>query len=209
MAINLRTLGNAVRAGLRLLAKPARRETASRGRRPSPSPSPSSPAPSRPAHPGRPADPGPAAGPAASGSTYPGDYRGSATIRYAPRPDGDPDPGEVVWTWVPYEEDHSKGKDRPVLIVGHNGPYLLALMLTSRDRVPAASSSGDYIDLGAGGWDRQDRPSEARLDRILQIRPGSIRREGSVLDRQRFEAVAAGLRRRHGWAGSQNGHARD
>jgi hypothetical protein len=195
MAINLRTLGNVVRAGLRLLAKPARPETASKARRASSSTSPPSPAPSRPAT-------------SPAGSSYPGDFSGSATIRYAPRPDGDPDPGEVVWTWVPYEEDHTRGKDRPVLIVGHNGPYLLALMLTSRDRVPAASTSSDYVDLGAGGWDRQDRPSEARLDRVLQIRADSIRREGAVLDRERFEAVAAGLRRRHGWTGSQNGHAR-
>ncbi|MHC6592649.1 type II toxin-antitoxin system PemK/MazF family toxin [Arthrobacter sp. C152] len=177
MPMNLRSLGNAVRAGLRLLRKPA------------------------PGH--RPA--ARSAGPAPDAFPYPGDFRGRAAISYAPKPDGDPDPGEVVWTWVPYEEDHSQGKDRPVLIVGHNGPHLLALMLTSRDRVPAGSASRDYIDLGAGGWDRQDRPSEARLDRILQIRPDSIRREGAVLDRARFEAVAAGLRRRHGWTGSKNG----
>ena len=33
---------------------------------------------------------------------------------YAPKPDGRPDPGEVVWAWVPYEDDSSQGKDRPV-----------------------------------------------------------------------------------------------
>ena len=38
-------------------------------------------------------------------------------IAYAPKPDGRPDPGEVVWTWVPYEDDPSQGKDRPVLLV--------------------------------------------------------------------------------------------
>ena len=37
---------------------------------------------------------------------------------YAPAPDGEPDPGEVVWAWVPYEEDASRGKDRPVLVIG-------------------------------------------------------------------------------------------
>ncbi len=135
-----------------------------------------------------------------SGDAYPGDFRGHAAVRYAPQPDGEPDPGEVVWTWVPYEEDHTRGKDRPVLLVGRSGEYLLGLMLTSRDRIPAASVSMDYVDLGVGNWDRQARPSEARLDRILQISPGSIRREGAVLDRTRFEKVAAGLRRRHGWA---------
>lgn len=182
MVIDLRSLGNAVRRGLRMLQK----------RRPAP------PAPG----PGRDRRAGampqaPGGGPAGSG--YPGDYSGRSAVRYAPQPDGDPDPGEVVWAWVPYEEDHGKGKDRPVLLVGHNGPFLLGLMLTSRDRVPAGSTSGDYVDLGSGDWDKQGRPSEVRLDRILQIRPDSIRREGAVLDAARFEKVAAGLRRRHGW----------
>ncbi|WP_372521259.1 type II toxin-antitoxin system PemK/MazF family toxin [Marinobacter nauticus] len=68
-------------------------------------------------------------------------------VSYAPAPDGEPDPGEIVWTWVPYEEDHSRGKDRPVLIVGHDGPYLLVLMLTSKDRNNASSSDADYLDM--------------------------------------------------------------
>ncbi|ELT43503.1 type II toxin-antitoxin system PemK/MazF family toxin [Arthrobacter nitrophenolicus] len=178
MPFSLRSLGNAVRSGLRLLR--AYGPASSRNRAPSRS------------H---------ARGPAAPAGTsrYPGDFRGRSTVSYAPKPDGDPDPGEVVWTWVPYQEDHSRGKDRPVLLVGRSGQYLLGLMLTSRDRVPAASASSDYVDLGIGGWDRQGRPSEARLDRVLQIRPADIRREGAVLDRKRFDAVAAGLRARHGW----------
>ncbi|NUP59357.1 MAG: type II toxin-antitoxin system PemK/MazF family toxin [Pseudarthrobacter sp.] len=209
MAFNLHTLGNAVRAGLRLLAKTAEREATSGDHRHSSRPAPHSATPDS-ATPGRTAPHRPARErdfkiePAPS---YPGDYRGRATVSYAPKPDGDPDPGEVVWTWVPYEEDYTRGKDRPVLIVGHNGPYLLALMLTSRDRVPAGSAGGNYIDVGAGAWDRQDRPSEARLDRILQIRPDGIRREGAVLDRERFEAVAAELRRRHGWMAGRNGQS--
>jgi len=136
---------------------------------------------------------------AAPGSAYPGDFTGRSTVRYAPRPDGDPDPGEVVWTWVPYEEDYSRGKDRPVLLVGHHGKYLLGLMMTSRDRVASGSASDLYVDLGSGAWDRQGRASEVRLDRILRIRPDSVRREGAVLDKARFEKVATGLRRRHGW----------
>ncbi|WP_314214567.1 type II toxin-antitoxin system PemK/MazF family toxin [Pseudarthrobacter equi] len=181
MAINLRMLGNAVRAGLRLLRnvdKPAAHQ------RPAPRPASQD-------------TKGAMDGMRTAG--YPGDFTGRAEIRYSPQPDGEPDPGEVVWTWVPYEEDHSRGKDRPVLIVARNGKYLLGLMLTSKDRVPAASASRDYVDVGAGGWDRQGRPSEAKLDRVLQLRPDSIRREGAVLDRARFDAVAAGLRARHGW----------
>ncbi|MBT2247670.1 type II toxin-antitoxin system PemK/MazF family toxin [Arthrobacter sp. BHU FT2] len=141
---------------------------------------------------------GTAAGMGAAG--YPGDFTGRAAVRYAPKPDGRPDPGEVVWTWVPYEEDYTQGKDRPVLIVGRSGAFLLALMLTSRDRVPAGSAAGDYVDVGTGAWDRQRRPSEARLDRVLTIRPEAIRREGAVLGRARFVAVADALRNKHGWS---------
>ena len=64
---------------------------------------------------------------------YPGDFRGAVSPRYSPDPDGKPDPGEIVWSWVPYEEDYSQGKDRPVLLIGHDGGWLLGLMLTSKD----------------------------------------------------------------------------
>ncbi|MDO5501443.1 MAG: hypothetical protein Q4F67_17375, partial [Propionibacteriaceae bacterium] len=43
---------------------------------------------------------------------YPGDHTGPIRPLYAPDLDGDADPGEIVWGWVPFEEDHSKGKDR-------------------------------------------------------------------------------------------------
>ncbi len=177
MAINLRSLAKAVKAGLRVLRKTGRgaHSGAARPARGAPSPA------------------GPVKGP------YPGDFHRRFTIRYAPQRDGDPDPGEVVWAWVPFEEDHTRGKDRPVLLMGRSGAYLLGLMLTSKDRTPDAGASANCVDIGAGGWDRQGRRSEARLDRIVQLLPGSIRREGAVLDRGHFEKVAEGLRRRHGW----------
>ncbi|TLM73503.1 type II toxin-antitoxin system PemK/MazF family toxin [Pseudarthrobacter sp. NamB4] len=193
MAFNLRSLTSAVQAGLRLLQNsrpPA--PGARQGARPDSHRVPGKTN-------GKASAGMPAAAPRSPGVDYPGDFRGRAAVRYAPQPDGNPDPGEVVWAWVPYEEDHTRGKDRPVLLVGRSGQYLLGLMLTSRDRVSASSSSGDYVDLGAGGWDRQNRPSEARIDRILQLREENIRREGAVLDPARFEDVAAGLRRLHGW----------
>lgn len=130
---------------------------------------------------------------------YPGDFSGTATVTYAPKPDGAADPGEIVWTWVPYEEDYSQGKDRPVLVVGRSGQRLLALMLTSKDHDGDRRGDNDYIDIGTGGWDRQGRPSEVKLDRILQVSPDDMRREGAVLDAKRFAVVAAGLRKRHGW----------
>ena len=87
---------------------------------------------------------------------------------------------------MPYEEDHSQGKDRPVLLVGTSGRYLLGLMLTSKDHDGDARRADDYVDIGTGPWDRQWRPSEAKLDRILQINPQDVRREGAILDAGSF-----------------------
>ncbi|MFE4542881.1 type II toxin-antitoxin system PemK/MazF family toxin [Arthrobacter sp. NPDC056727] len=131
--------------------------------------------------------------------TYPGDFTGTAALRYSPSPDGRPDPGEIVWTWVPFEEDHSRGKDRPVLLVGSHGKYLLGLMLTSKDHDRHPHARLGYVDIGTGNWDRQGRASEAKLNRVLQIHPADIRREGAVLDRKKFRLVAGELRRLRGW----------
>src|SRR4051812_11044880 len=61
---------------------------------------------------------GDTAGVRTAAGAYAGDYLGAGTISYSPEADGSPDPGEIVWTWVPYQEDHSQGKDRPVLVIG-------------------------------------------------------------------------------------------
>lgn len=118
-------------------------------------------------------------------------------LTYAPRPDGRPDPGEVVWTWVPYEDDPRQGKDRPVLIVGRDGERLVGLMMTSkdhdRDEEQEARAGRFWLDVGAGGWDREGRPSEVRLDRLLEVDPDAVRREGAVLDEAAFAAVVAAL----------------
>ena len=60
--------------------------------------------------------------PATTVGGYPGDFRGRPRIVYEPFDDDHADPGEVVWTWVPYEEDHRQGKDRPVVVIGRDGP---------------------------------------------------------------------------------------
>ncbi|MAS54852.1 type II toxin-antitoxin system PemK/MazF family toxin [Nocardioides sp.] len=137
-------------------------------------------------------------------AAYRGDFTGRATIAYAPQADGDADPGEVVWAWVPYEEDHTQGKDRPVLVIGREGRDLLGLMLTSKDRTSPARRQGPqerprWHDLGTGEWDRQRRPSEVRLDRVLRLAPDAVRREGAALDRARFDQVAAAVRETLGW----------
>ena len=96
-----------------------------------------------------------------------------------------------------YEEDASQGKDRPALVVGRQGDTLVGLMLSSQDY-----HRGDpaWFALGAGPWDREGRPSWLRLDRVLEIPEAGIRREGAVLDRERFDRVAAALRNDFGWS---------
>lgn len=116
---------------------------------------------------------------------------------YAPQLDGRADPGEIVWTWVPYEDEPKRGKDRPVLVVGRQRSTLLGLMLSSQD---GREGQRNWFALGPGAWDRQDRPSWVRLDRVLAIPEAGIRREGAVLDRARFEAVATALRDGYGWS---------
>lgn len=140
---------------------------------------------------------------ARGGGGYAGDHTGVVHLEYSPMDDGLPDPGEVVWAWVPYEEDHSQGKDRPVLVIARAGRDLLGLMLTSkdhdRDHDSEARSGRYWLDLGTGPWDRQGRPSEVRLDRILRLDPSAVRREGAVLDRGAYDRVAVGVRRAHRW----------
>jgi hypothetical protein len=118
-------------------------------------------------------------------------------IAYDPHPDGAPDPGEVVWTWVPYEDDPTQGKDRPVLVVARDAERLVGLMMTSkdhdRDHDQEAREGRYWFDIGTGPWDREGRPSEVRLDRFLTVDPATVRREGAVLDEPRFDAVAAAL----------------
>jgi len=123
------------------------------------------------------------------------------TIDYHPDLDGDADPGEVVWTWVPFEEDPARGKDRPVLIVGRDHhdtepDHVLGLMLSSQDY---HAGDPDWRALGAGVWDEDHRMSFVRLDRVLVVAADHIRREGAILDRARFDTVAAELRSHYGW----------
>ena len=117
-------------------------------------------------------------------------------LSYAPDLDGQADPGEIVWTWVAYEDQPRRGKDRPVLVIGRESRTLFGLMLSSQDD---RDGQRHWLALGTGAWDHERRPSWVRLDRVLTMREDSIRREGAVLDRARFERVAEVLRARYGW----------
>jgi hypothetical protein len=136
------------------------------------------------------------------GSRRPGGPMG-ADVEYRPRTDGRPDPGEIVWTWVPYDEGDGRGKDRPVLVIGRRGADLLGLLLSSkdhdRDAADEARHGRVWTDIGTGSWDSRGRPSEVRLDRLLELDPAVVRREGAALDRDRFDRIVTEARRVQGW----------
>jgi hypothetical protein len=131
------------------------------------------------------------------------EYTGPLRLEYRPHDDDRPDPGEIVWAWVPFEENDGRGKDRPVLVVGRDGDALLALMLSSKDHDLDAADEARHgrvwTDIGSGPWDSRGRPSEVRLDRLLALDPATVRREGAALDRARFERVVGEARRVQGW----------
>jgi hypothetical protein len=123
----------------------------------------------------------------------------SVETEYSPHiGDGRPDPGEIVWSWVPYEDDPTQGKDRPVLVIGIEGDELLALQLTSkdhdRDAAQEAAAGRFWMDVGIGPWDSEHRPSEVRLNRLLRLDPDAVRREGAALPQDLFDGVVAAAR---------------
>lgn len=115
----------------------------------------------------------------ARGGAY--DYRGRVRVDYRPQRDREADPGEVVWSWVAFEDDPRIGKDRPLAIVGWtDDARLVGLMMSSRDH----SEHRNWVAIGAGPWDRHGRSSWVRIDRVLAVDPAAVRREGAVLTRR-------------------------
>ena len=128
--------------------------------------------------------------PAAGGARA---YAGRVRWAYRPQRNGRPDPGEIVWVWVAFEEDPSVGKDRPVVVIGlADRKRLAALLLSSRDH------SGDprWLPIGAGAWDDERRPSWVRRDRLLAVEPRAVRREGATLPSAAFESIRSSIHAR-------------
>lgn len=115
----------------------------------------------------------------------------SATFEYAPDPDGDPDPGEVIWTWVPYVENDGRGKDRPVLIIGRiDARTVVGCYLSTKYH-------RDFVSIGTGGWDSQMRESFLSPERLLRITHEGMRRESVRVDRRRFDEAVTHVLKYH------------
>ncbi len=63
--------------------------------------------------------------------------------------------------------------------------------LTSKDK------GHGCVPVGTGGWDPQGRPSWAKVDQLIVVTDRDVRREGSVLARDRFDAVVDGVSKHH------------
>ncbi len=79
-----------------------------------------------------------------------------------------------------------------MVIVGRQGALLIAVPLTSKQH-----DNEPQVAVGTGSWDREGRPSYAKLERLLVVDPTAVRREGAVLSRAHFDDVVAGVRREH------------
>jgi PemK-like, MazF-like toxin of type II toxin-antitoxin system len=144
------------------------------------------PQPAAPANAGRPV----------TSTSFPTAHR-ARKLDYTPNLDGRADPGEIVWTWVVYEDDPTRGKDRPVLVVGRDRSVLLGLMVSSQEHHAAHP---DWVGIGSGEWDYEGRPSWVRLDRVLDVPEEGIRREGAILTRETFDVIATRLRADFSWS---------
>lgn len=134
-------------------------------------------------------------------TTYSVERNGLPDFAYAPDRNGHADPGEVIWTWVPYSDDPSIGKDRPALVLAERGHSLIVAQLTSKnhdlDRQQEAAEGRYWFKVGSGDWDRKHRTSFMRVDRLIQIQPDAMRREGGRLPEDVFTRAVKELKRFH------------
>lgn len=146
--------------------------------------------------------PGHLPGPDARAVEYDVKRFGLPNFEYEPERNDAPDPGEVVWTWVPYDENDGRGKDRPVLVLADTADHVVFAQMTSKDNTRDAEWEAKWgrhwMDIGTGAWDSKGRPSEVRLDRLLIAHVDQIRREGASLSREIYRDVVRALIELHG-----------
>lgn len=119
------------------------------------------------------------------------------SLVYGPDMDGEADPGEVVWFWAPSGQDQQSHLERAMLVIGHQHSQILGLLISPNEHYAV---DPHWIDIGSGPWDESGRPCWVRLDKVIAVPYSSIRRQGTILPRSRFERVANRLRTDYGWS---------
>jgi mRNA-degrading endonuclease toxin of MazEF toxin-antitoxin module len=114
---------------------------------------------------------------------------------YNPAVDGRPEPGEVVWAWVPFEAEGRQGKERPVLVLSVDGLRLRAVAMSTRTDDRDRRRREVWEDIGTGDWDRRARPSVVRVDQVLVVSVYDARRVGAYVEDRVLEAIRASVRR--------------
>ena len=125
---------------------------------------------------------------------YPGDFVGTPTMEYSPSAGWQTgsrrdrvDLGAVRGQ-PPQGQGSSRSADR-------SGRTMAARRDADHQAAPwggrqAADCADSRRSSASAPWDRQQRPSEVKVDRIIRVKPSRIRREGAAIDASRFALVA-------------------
>ena len=110
--------------------------------------------------------------------------------------DGQADPGEVIWVWIQPNLPGHPARERAMVVVGRSQHLLLGLLISPN---PEHANEDNWIDIGSGGWDVAGRQCWVRLDKILEVPESTIRRQGAIMPKSRFERIAQRLRSDYSW----------
>lgn len=123
--------------------------------------------------------------------SYPGDYPGRPPITYNPHIGKLAAPGEVVTAWVADAADARPGSVAPMLLVGRDGDWLLAVCLVLEGR----GSPAGHVPIGTGAWAAQ-QAAVVDVRRVVRVHPEDVKSRLEKLDKARFDIVADALRGR-------------
>ena len=95
-----------------------------------------------------------------------------------------------------YEDDPTRGKDRPVLVVGRDRSVLLGLMMSSQERHHA---DRDWVGIGAGDWDLRAGPAGSGWTGCWMCPRRAFGARARCWNARLFDMVAARLRADYSW----------
>ena len=79
-----------------------------------------------------------------------------------------------------------------LIVVAREGSDVVLCQLSSRSHEDRPDGD-EWIELGSGAWDESGRVSYVDCSRLIRAAADSIRREGAILERDRFDVVVAAV----------------